>query len=27
MIGRPKIIFDAGSGKGRGMFQPLGKTS
>jgi LPS export ABC transporter protein LptC len=27
MIGRPKIIFDAGDGKGRGMFQPLGKTS
>ena len=27
MIGRPKIIFDAGNGKGKGMFQPLGKTS
>jgi LPS export ABC transporter protein LptC len=26
MIGRPKIIFDAGSDKGKGMFQPLGKT-
>jgi len=25
MIGRPKIIFDAGTGKGKGMFQPLGK--
>jgi LPS export ABC transporter protein LptC len=25
MIGRPKIIFDAGSGKGKGMFQSLGK--
>ena len=23
MIGRPKIVFDAGSGKGNGMFQPL----
>jgi LPS export ABC transporter protein LptC len=25
MIGRPKIIFDTGSTKGNGMFQPLGK--
>lgn len=26
MIGRPKIVFDTGSGKGGGMFQPMGKT-
>jgi LPS export ABC transporter protein LptC len=26
MIGRPKITFDAGSDKGKGMFQPLGKA-
>ena len=25
MIGRPKIVFDTGSTKGNGMFQPLGK--
>ncbi len=25
MIGRPKIVFDTGSTKGKGMFQPLGK--
>lgn len=25
MIGRPKIVFDTGSAKGNGMFQPLGK--
>ena len=25
MIGRPKIIFDTGSTKGNGMFQPIGK--
>ncbi|MBF0571531.1 MAG: LPS export ABC transporter periplasmic protein LptC [Candidatus Omnitrophica bacterium] len=25
MTGRPKIVFDAGSAKGKGMFQPLGK--
>jgi LPS export ABC transporter protein LptC len=25
MIGRPKIVFDTGGGKGNGMFQPLGK--
>ena len=25
MIGRPKIVFQAGDAKGKGMFQPLGK--
>jgi LPS export ABC transporter protein LptC len=25
MIGRPRIVFDTGSAKGNGMFQPLGK--
>ena len=25
MVGRPKIVFDTGSTKGNGMFQPLGK--
>jgi lipopolysaccharide export system protein LptA len=25
MTGRPKIVFDTGSTKGNGMFQPLGK--
>jgi len=25
MIGRPKIVFDTGSTKGSGMFQPIGK--
>ena len=25
MIGRPKIVFEAGDTKGKGMFQPLGK--
>ncbi|MDE1921397.1 MAG: LPS export ABC transporter periplasmic protein LptC [Candidatus Omnitrophica bacterium] len=25
MIGRPKIVFDTGSTKGNGMFQPMGK--
>lgn len=25
MTGRPKIVFDTGSTKGKGMFQPLGK--
>jgi LPS export ABC transporter protein LptC len=25
MTGRPKIVFDTGSAKGNGMFQPLGK--
>jgi LPS export ABC transporter protein LptC len=26
MIGRPKIVFDAGASKGGGMFQPVGGT-
>jgi len=25
MTGRPKIVFDTGSTKGKGMFHPLGK--
>lgn len=25
MIGRPKIVFDTGGGKGNGLFQPVGK--